>query len=37
MKTRILGIAAALAALFTTTAMAATKVAANGGCCPFCR
>jgi len=37
MKTRILGIAAALIALFTTTAMAATKVAANGGCCPFCK
>jgi len=37
MKTRILGITAALIALFTTTAMAATRVAATGGCCPFCK
>ena len=37
MKTKMIGIAAALVALFTTTAVAATKVAANGGCCPFCK
>jgi len=33
----MLGIMAAFIALFTTTALAATKVAANGGCCPFCK
>jgi hypothetical protein len=36
MKTKLLGLAAALAALFATTAAAATKVAATG-CCPLCK
>lgn len=37
MRTRLWGLAAMLLGLFGTTAAAATKVAANGGCCPFCR
>ena len=37
MKSKVLGIAAAMVALFTTTAVAATKVAESGGCCPFCK
>lgn len=36
MKTKTLGLVTALLALFTTTAAAATKVAATGGC-PLCR
>jgi len=36
MKTKLLGCAAALFALLTTTATAATKVTGTGGC-PFCR
>lgn len=37
MTKKVFGIAAALVALFTTTAVAATKVVANGGCCPLCK
>jgi hypothetical protein len=36
MKTKTLGLAAALLALLATTAAAATKVAGTG-CCPLCR
>ena len=36
MKMKLFGLAAALVALFATTAAAATKVAASG-CCPLCR
>lgn len=36
MKTRLLGWVAALFALFTATANAATKITGPGGC-PFCR
>lgn len=37
MKLRLLGYVAALIALFGTAANAATKAAASGGGCPFCR
>jgi len=37
MKPRLLGYVAALIALFGTAANAATKAAASGGGCPFCR
>jgi len=37
MKTTLLGLTAVVVALFASTATAATKVAANGGCCPFCK
>jgi len=36
MKAKLIGLAAALVALFATVAAAATKVAATGGC-PLCR
>lgn len=36
MKMRLFGIAAALMALFGTTAAASTKLASTG-CCPFCK
>jgi hypothetical protein len=36
MKTKLLGLAAALLAMFATTATAATKLAGTG-CCPFCK
>jgi hypothetical protein len=36
MKTTLLALTAAVFALFTTTASAATKVGATG-CCPFCK
>lgn len=36
MKTKLFGLAAALVALFTTTAAAASKLGATG-CCPFCK
>ena len=37
MKTKLVGVLATVFALFGTTAMAATKVASQGGCCPFCK
>lgn len=37
MKARVLGVMAMVLALFGTTAAAATKVGASGGCCPFCK
>lgn len=37
MKARILGLMAMMLAVFGTTANAATKMAASGGCCPFCK
>lgn len=37
MKTKVLGLMAMALGMFATTAAAATKVAASGGCCPFCK
>lgn len=38
MKKKILGFAALILGLFATNAAAAaTRAAANGGCCPFCK
>ncbi len=38
MKRRLLGLAVLMLGLFTTTAVAATNVAASGCCpCPFCK
>jgi hypothetical protein len=37
MKAKMIGLMAMVLAVFGTTAAAATKVAASGGCCPFCR
>jgi hypothetical protein len=36
MKTKVLGIAATLVALFATAAAAATTIT-GGGCCPLCK
>jgi hypothetical protein len=36
MKTRILGLAMAVLAVFGSTALAASSVG-GAGCCPFCR
>jgi hypothetical protein len=36
MKLKLVGLAAALVAMFGTAAAAATKMAATG-CCPLCR
>ncbi len=37
MKVRVLSLIALAFGVFATTAAAATKVAACGGCCPFCK
>jgi hypothetical protein len=37
MKAKLIGVLALALAVFGTTATAATKVAASGGCCPFCK
>lgn len=37
MKGKLLGLMALVLAVFGATATAATKVTANGGCCPFCK
>jgi hypothetical protein len=37
MKSKVLGMAAAVLALFATGAAAATTAVAAGGCCPFCK
>jgi hypothetical protein len=37
MKAKLIGVLALALAVFGTTATAATKVAASGGCCPLCR
>jgi hypothetical protein len=37
MKSKVLGLVAVAFGVAATTAAAATKVAASGGCCPFCK
>lgn len=37
MKARLMALMAMLLGVFGITAGAATKIAANGGCCPFCK
>ena len=37
MKAKLIGLMAMVLAVFGTTAAAATKVAASGGCCPLCK
>jgi len=37
MKARTFGLMALVFGVFATTAVAATTVAASGGCCPFCK
>ncbi len=37
MKSKVVALMAVAFGVFATTAAAATKVAACGGCCPFCK
>ena len=37
MKAELIGLMAVAVAVLGTTGAAATKVAANGGCCPLCK
>lgn len=37
MKSKVLALVAVAVGVAATTASAATRVVASGGCCPFCR